>query len=154
MSCVWRTSAAAELPAFTLTFALLAASYSTQALRGLTEASAIYTLIRQRPLTPSCGGQSPYRGENSGPGRRIKESLTPIPELENPQPGADSRQFVHQGLAEHLKSPIRWAKGYVIPPSAPSVHTIAGQSHWFVSPIWVMTSERTRINLIIETRCT
>ena len=38
---------------------------------------------RQRPPTPSCRGLSPYRGENSEPGRYCMESLTPIPELEN-----------------------------------------------------------------------
>ncbi len=39
------------------------------------EASAIHTLIRQRPPTPSCRGPSPYCGENSEPGRRIKGEL-------------------------------------------------------------------------------
>ena len=40
---------------------------------------------RAEPLTPSCGGPSPYRGENSGSDRHIniKESLTSNPELEN-----------------------------------------------------------------------
>src|SRR5215475_8616848 len=33
------------------------------------DTTALATLIRQRRLTPSCGGQSPYRGENSGPGK-------------------------------------------------------------------------------------
>jgi hypothetical protein len=47
----------------------------TEALRCLIEASAFSTLVRQRPPTPSCGGQSPYRGENSEPGRRIKGEL-------------------------------------------------------------------------------
>ncbi len=56
---------------------------STEALRCFNEATASSTLIRQRPLTPSCGGHSPYRGENSGPGRHITESLTQTPELEN-----------------------------------------------------------------------
>jgi hypothetical protein len=37
-------------------------------------ATAIATLIRQRRLTPSRGGQSPYRGENSGPARTIAEN--------------------------------------------------------------------------------
>ncbi len=31
--------------------------------------TAIATLNRQCHLTPSCGGFTPYRGENSGPGR-------------------------------------------------------------------------------------
>ena len=47
------------------------------------EVTALSTLIRQLLLTPSCGGRRPYRGENSGPGRHITESLNPMPELEN-----------------------------------------------------------------------
>ena len=49
------------------------------------QASAIHTLIRQRPPTPSCRGHSPYCGENSEPGRCSIESLTSNPELENSQ---------------------------------------------------------------------
>ncbi len=68
-----------------------ASARSTQALRCLTEVSAFSTLIRQRPPTPSCGGQSPYRGENSGPGRRITESLTSNPRIrEQPRLTKDS----------------------------------------------------------------
>ncbi len=52
-----------------------ASARSTQALRCFIEASAIHTLIRQRPPTPSCRGPSPYCGTNSGPGRRIKAEL-------------------------------------------------------------------------------
>jgi hypothetical protein len=48
---------------------------STEALRCLIEASAFSTLVRQRPPTPSCRGHSPYCGENSEPGRRIKGEL-------------------------------------------------------------------------------
>ena len=51
------------------------------------EASAIYTLIRQRPPTPSCGGLSPYREENSEPGRYVTESLTTNPRVRE-QPGS------------------------------------------------------------------
>ena len=61
---------------------------SIQALRCLTEASALHTLIRQRLPTPSCGGHSPYREENSEPGRYVTESLTTNPrvrELPGPQ---------------------------------------------------------------------
>jgi hypothetical protein len=53
----------------------VASARSTQALRCHIEASAIHTLIRQRPPTPSCRGLSPYRGENSEPDRRIKGEL-------------------------------------------------------------------------------
>ncbi len=49
------------------------------------ETTAFSTLIRRRPLTPSWGGPSPYRGENSGSDRHIniKESLSQTPKLEN-----------------------------------------------------------------------
>jgi hypothetical protein len=63
-----------------------ASARSIQALRCLIEASAIHTLIRQRPPTPSCRGLSPYCGENSEPGRRITESLTFNPRVRE-QPG-------------------------------------------------------------------
>jgi hypothetical protein len=43
----------------------------------------LLTLIRQRHLTPSCGGQAPTAERTVGPARILKESLTPIPELEN-----------------------------------------------------------------------
>ncbi len=52
----------------------MASARSIQALRCLTEASALHTLIRQRLPTPSCGGHSPYREENSEPGRYVTES--------------------------------------------------------------------------------
>jgi len=51
----------------------------------LMEATAIHTLIRQRPPTPLCRGLNPYCGENNEPGRYITESLTSGPELENSQ---------------------------------------------------------------------
>jgi len=60
-----------------------ASARSFQALRAFTKASAFETLVRQRPLTPSCRGLSPYCGENSEPGRYSMESLTSNPELEN-----------------------------------------------------------------------
>ena len=41
------------------------------------------TLIRQRHLTPSCGGQAPTAERTVGPARILKGSLTPHPELEN-----------------------------------------------------------------------
>ena len=58
---------------------------SPLALRCSKEQNALHTLIRQRHLTPSCGGHRPYRGENPGPGKDVHESLTPGPELENSQ---------------------------------------------------------------------
>ncbi len=50
----------------------------------LSAVPAVRHTLKYAPLSrPSCGGQSPYRGENSGSGRHITESLAPIPELEN-----------------------------------------------------------------------
>ena len=70
-----------------------ASARSTEVLRCLNEASAFSTLIRQRPPTPSCGGQSPYRGENSGPGRYNMESLTSNPRVrEQPRLQLDIQQ--------------------------------------------------------------
>ncbi len=64
-----------------------ASARSTEALRCFIEASAIHTLIRQRPPTPSCRGHGPYCGKNSEPGRRITESLTSNPRIRE-QPGS------------------------------------------------------------------
>jgi len=44
---------------------------------------AIHTLVRQRPPTPLCSGQSSDCEENSEPDRNNTESLTVHPELEN-----------------------------------------------------------------------
>ena len=53
--------------------------------------------IRQRPRAPSCGGQSPYRGENSGPDRHNKESLTSNPRVrEQPRLIGDVCDCVYQ----------------------------------------------------------
>jgi hypothetical protein len=53
-------------------------------------ASAIDTLLRQRPPTPSCRGLSPYCGENRKPGRHSTESLTSNPRVrEQPRPKGD-----------------------------------------------------------------
>jgi hypothetical protein len=54
------------------------------------------TLIRQRHLTPSCGGHAPTAERTMDPARIFTESLTPRPELENSQgqsrPGGTQRQ--------------------------------------------------------------
>src|SRR5262245_15544482 len=53
--------------------------------------TAIATLNCHRHLTPSCGGQHTYRGENSGPARMIMENLTPRPGIrEHNLPFSDS----------------------------------------------------------------
>src|SRR6266566_3856401 len=41
--------------------------------------TALATLIHQRRLTPSCGGQTPTAERTVGPARMIAESLTPKP---------------------------------------------------------------------------
>ena len=49
----------------------------------LKRASALYTLIRHRHLTPSCGGHVPTAERTLDPARMFVESLTLDPELEN-----------------------------------------------------------------------
>ena len=49
----------------------------------LKRASALYTLIRHRHLTPSCGGHVPTAERTLDPARMFLENLTPSPELEN-----------------------------------------------------------------------
>src|SRR5437879_7385395 len=48
-------------------------------LRALIREIALATLIHQRRLTPSCGGQAPTAERTVGPARMIAESLTPKP---------------------------------------------------------------------------
>src|SRR5438105_5446030 len=45
-------------------------------LRALIRETALATLIHQRRLTPSCGGQAPTAERTVGPARMIAESLT------------------------------------------------------------------------------
>ena len=52
---------------------------SSDFLRALERATALATLIRQRRLTPSCGGHAPTAERTVGPARMIVESLTPRP---------------------------------------------------------------------------
>src|SRR5262245_61372330 len=53
----------------------------------LKRANALHTLIRQRHLTPSCGGQVPTAERTLDPARMIAESLTPKPGIRE-QPGS------------------------------------------------------------------
>src|SRR2546421_854389 len=48
-------------------------------LRALIRETALATLIHQRRLTPSCGGQAPTAERTVGPARMIAESLTAKP---------------------------------------------------------------------------
>jgi hypothetical protein len=75
-----RRPAGANVPAGTL-----ALVRSPLALRSSKEQSALHTLIRQRHLTPSCGGHAPTAERTMDPARIFSESLTPRPELENRQ---------------------------------------------------------------------
>ena len=54
-------------------------------LRCSKEQNALYTLIHQRHLTPSCGGCVPTAERTLDPARMFMGSLTPGPELENIQ---------------------------------------------------------------------
>src|SRR5436853_6904480 len=51
----------------------------------LKRASALHTLIRQRHLTPSCGGHVPTAERTLDPARMLRVSLNRGPELENSQ---------------------------------------------------------------------
>src|SRR6201984_1166488 len=57
----------------------VAVARSSDFLRASGRATALATLIRQRRLTPSCGGQAPTAERTVGPARMIVESLTPKP---------------------------------------------------------------------------
>src|SRR6185295_20421270 len=63
----------------------LALVRSPLALRCSKEQSALHALIRQRHLTPSCGGRAPTAERTMDPARMFEESLTSRPELENSQ---------------------------------------------------------------------
>jgi hypothetical protein len=52
---------------------------SLDAWRAPEGATALSTLIRQRHLTPSCGGHAPTAERTVGPARIVMESLTPKP---------------------------------------------------------------------------
>src|SRR3989442_1884522 len=53
-------------------------------LRALIRETALATLIHQRRLTPSCGGQAPTAERTVGPARMIAESLTSKPGIREP----------------------------------------------------------------------
>ena len=61
----------------------LALVRSPLALRCSREQTVLHTLIRQRHLTPSCGGRIPTAERTLDPARMFEESLTTGPELEN-----------------------------------------------------------------------
>src|ERR1700756_2186714 len=72
-------------------------------LRALIRETALATLIHQRRLTPSCGGQAPTAERTVGPARMIAESLTPKPGIrEQYLPTTDSRIPANSILFDHL----------------------------------------------------
>ena len=70
----FRDTAGKDVPAGTL-----AVVRSLDAWRALERATALSTLIRQRHLTPLCGGLAPTAERTVGPARIVEESLTPRP---------------------------------------------------------------------------
>src|SRR6516165_6156387 len=70
--------------------------------------TALATLIHQRRLTPSCGGQAPTAERTVGPARMIAESLTPKPGIrEHNRHEADiSRQACACPLSERSGHPV------------------------------------------------
>src|SRR5580700_6890245 len=65
---------------------------SSDFLRPSKRTTALATLVRQRRLTPSCGGHAPTAERTVGPARMIVESLTPRPGIrEQNRPQASLR---------------------------------------------------------------
>src|ERR1700746_1072381 len=90
-------------------------------LRALIRETALATLIHQRRLTPSCGGQAPTAERTVGPARMIAESLTPKPGIrEHNLPATDivtiphpAQRFGHfAGVVD--KEPRDWTDGTVL----------------------------------------
>src|SRR5262249_10028317 len=77
-----RIPAGDDVPAGTL-----AVVRSSLALRCSTEQNALHTLIHQRHLTPSCGGQAPTAKRTLDPARTIRGELDPRPGIRE-QPGS------------------------------------------------------------------
>jgi hypothetical protein len=98
-----RRPAGINVPAGTL-----ALVRSPLALRCSREQNALHTLIRQRHLTPSCGGQVPTAERTLDPARMLRESLNRGPELENSQ--GQTRSFSDVGSMSGLpESGHGWA---------------------------------------------
>src|SRR6202021_2690467 len=81
------TSSSSRLPAGDdVPAGTVAVVRSSQALRCSIEQSALHTLIHQRHLTPSCGGQAPTAERTPDPARMIRRELDPRPGIRE-QPG-------------------------------------------------------------------
>ena len=98
---------------------------SLDALRALEGATALSTLIRQRHLTPTCGGHAPTAERTVGPARIVVESLTPRP-----------------GIREQHRSKCEELKTSICRPVYPSITDIAQRGwngrkcHVWTAPSW------------------
>jgi hypothetical protein len=74
---------------------------SLDAWRALEKVTALSTLIRQRHLTPSCGGHAPTAERTVGPARMIAESLTSRPGIreQHPQQTSNTTSAFHSRAA-------------------------------------------------------
>ena len=75
----------------------LAMVRSPDSLRAPEGATALSTLIRQRHLTPSCGGHAPTAERTVGPARMIVESLTPRPGIREHYRGISGPMLLERG---------------------------------------------------------
>ena len=100
---------------------------SLDAWRALERATALSTLIRQRHLTPSCGGHDPTAERTVGPARMIVESLTPRPgirEQHRPKATEQSRIAETSTLTGHSRySAESFRRGRAIVDTSPEEHT-------------------------------
>src|SRR5436309_14742532 len=64
-------------------------------LRALIRETALATLIHQRRLTPSCGGQAPTAERTVGPARMIAESLTSKPGIREHNRGKTGQHLLN-----------------------------------------------------------
>src|ERR1700745_1239328 len=87
-------------------------------LRALIRETALATMIHQRRLTPSCGGQAPTAERTVGPARMIAESLTPKPGIRE--------QYRHLGVARSF-TPLR---RHVLSPPCDSNVTLPASIQW------------------------
>jgi hypothetical protein len=90
-------------------------------LRALIRETALATLIHQRRLTPSCGGQAPTAERTVGPARMIAESLTPKPGIRE-----QNRHFSDACLTCHATTPSALASVSLRPATRRDCTTVNG----------------------------
>src|SRR5262249_43211590 len=82
--------------------------------------NALHTLIRQRHLTPLCGGHAPTAERTMNPARMFTESLIPRPELENDQDPDRKSACCRQRLNGYDRSntlTVEWPRPNGSPPT-------------------------------------